>query len=305
MTASVFAAPYHALYRQPALLLTLTALFWGGNTIAGQLAVGHISPFMLTLMRWVGVVLLMVPFFGKGVITHWPAIAPRFWIIVATAMFGFTGFNSIYYVASTETTAVNIGILQGSIPVFVLLLALAVHRIGFGVTQAAGVTLTLVGVALVATRADLGTFLALGINPGDLTMLVACLFYAVYTVMLKNRPEIPGHVFFTLMAAVAMVTSIPLVLWEISTGAFIAPTPRGWLIVAYVTVFPSCLAQLFFLRGVDLIGPGRAGVYVNLVPIFAAILAVLLLGQEFALYHAAALVLVLGGIWLAQRRKAS
>ena len=71
----------------------------------------------------------------------------------------------------------------------------------------------------------------------------------------------------------------------------------------FVTLFPSFLAQIFFLRGVDLIGPGRAGVFVNLVPVFASGLAVVVLGEVFAWYHAAALVLVLGGIALANRTK--
>jgi drug/metabolite transporter (DMT)-like permease len=79
------------------------------------------------------------------------------------------------------------------------------------------------------------------------------------------------------------------------------PTLQGWLVTLFVAVGPSCLAKLFYLRGVDLIGPGRAGVFVNLVPVFAAILAVALLGEPFAVYHAIALALVIGGIWLAQR----
>jgi drug/metabolite transporter (DMT)-like permease len=82
------------------------------------------------------------------------------------------------------------------------------------------------------------------------------------------------------------------------------PTWQGWLVTLYVAIFPSCLAQLLFLRGVDLIGPGRAGVFVNLVPVFSAILAVVLIAEPFALFHAIALALVIGGIWLAERGRA-
>jgi drug/metabolite transporter (DMT)-like permease len=83
------------------------------------------------------------------------------------------------------------------------------------------------------------------------------------------------------------------------------PTLTGLLITAWVAIFPSCLAQIFYLRGVDLIGPGRAGVYINLVPVFAAAMAVVLINEPFAPFHGLALVLVLGGIWLAQRTQAS
>jgi drug/metabolite transporter (DMT)-like permease len=69
-----------------------------------------------------------------------------------------------------------------------------------------------------------------------------------------------------------------------------------------VVIGPSILSQLFFMRAIELIGPGRAGVFVNLVPVFAPLLAVLVLGERLALYHGLALVLVLGGIWIAERK---
>src|SRR4051794_40399391 len=88
---------------------------------------------------------------------------------------------------------------------------------------------------------------------------------------------------------------------EVILSAVVWPTPKGWLILLYVALVPSLLSQMFYMRGVELIGPGRAGLFVNLVPIFGALLVVLLLGEPFRAYHALALALVLGGIWLAER----
>lgn len=141
----------------------------------------------------------------------------------------------------------------------------------------------------------------IGLNQGDAIMLVACLLYAIYAIMLQSRPAIPGAIFFTLMAPIAIVTAVPPALWEAMQPGYTLPTPTGWLICLYVAIFPSCLSQLFFMRGVDLLGPGTAGVYTNLVPVFASVLAVGLLGQAFEWYHGLALVLVIGGIFLAQR----
>jgi drug/metabolite transporter (DMT)-like permease len=132
-------------------------------------------------------------------------------------------------------------------------------------------------------------------------MLAACAFYAFYTLALRERPNMPGIVFFTLLALISAITSVPLLVAEWAIYGLEMPTLQGWLVTLFVAIGPSCLAQLFYLRGVDLIGPGRAGVFVNLVPVFAAILAVALLGEPFAAYHAVALALVIGGIWLAQR----
>ncbi len=277
-------------------------LFWSGNAIAGQLTRGEITPMQLVLARWAGVTLLMWPLFGRQVVAHWPAVRPRIWLIVLMAFSGFTGFNTLFYIASLQTSAVNIGILQGAVPVFVLIGALLTHGTRIGLLQAAGVAVTLVGVVLVATRGAPLAILHTEVNRGDLIMLAACVLYAFYAVMLAGRPQVPGVVFFTLMAPIAAVTAVPLAIAEaLLSESYRAPTAEGWMITAYVALFPSCIAQLFFLRGVDLIGPGRAGVFTNLVPVFAAAGAVGLLGQTFATYHAVALVAVIGGIALAQR----
>lgn len=292
----------HALYQRPVALLVLTMLFWSGNAIAGQLARGEISPMQLVLARWIGVTAVMWPLFGRQLVAHWPQVRPRIWLIVLMAVSGFTGFNTLFYIASLETSAVNVGILQGAVPVFVLIGALLTHGTRIGALQAVGVAVTLVGVVLVATRGAPLAIMETELNRGDLIMLVACFLYAFYAVMLVGRPPIPGAVFFTLMASIAAITAIPPAIAEaLLAENYRAPTLEGWAITAYVALFPSCIAQLFFLRGVDLIGPGRAGVYTNLVPVFAAAMAVGLLGQEFAAYHAVALVAVIGGIALAQR----
>ncbi|MEL7466639.1 MAG: DMT family transporter, partial [Pseudomonadota bacterium] len=167
---------------------------------------------------------------------------------------------------------------------------------------ALGVIVTLSGVAVVASKGDVDVILSLALNHGDLLMLIAALFYSAYTVAIRVRPDVPGEALFTLFAVIAAFAAIPMAVWETTTEGFYWPTATGWGLTVIVAIFPSCLAQLFFLRGVDLIGPARAGVYINLVPIFAAILAVIVLGEVFAAYHGLALALVLGGIWLAQRK---
>ena len=291
------------LYDRPALLLVLTMLCWGGNAIAGQLAIGEITPMQLVLVRWVVVLAIMWPLFGREAMAHWPAARPRFWRIAAMAFLGFTGFNALFYVASLDTSAVNIGILQGSIPVIVLIAAFFAHGAKVGAIPALGVAVTLAGVALVATQGRPLEILDLAWNRGDLVMLAACVFYALYAVLLRGRPEMPGTAFFTLMAPIAALTAIPPAIAEIYLmEGYFWPSTDGLIVACWVAVFPSCLAQLFFLRGVDLIGPGRAGVYTNLVPVFAAGLAVVILGQSFSLYHGVALALVLGGIAIAQHR---
>jgi drug/metabolite transporter (DMT)-like permease len=293
------------LYEWPALLLTLAAVFWAGNTVAARLAIGEITPFMLTTLRWVMVAAVLWPIYGGDIRKRWRDVRPRLGKITVLAVLGMSGFNALYYVAAHYTSAINIGILQGSLPIFVLAGAFLAHGTRASLVQLAGVLVTALGVVVVATRGDPLSILETELNTGDLAMLAACVLYAGYTVALRDRPEMSSGAFFTLLAVFATLTSLPLVGLEWLNGDLRMPTMNGLLITAWIAIFPSFLSQVFYLRGVDLIGPGRAGVFINLVPVFSAALAVWLISEAFAPYHAVALVLVIGGIWLAQRTRAA
>lgn len=289
-------------YARPILLLALTALFFGGNTIAGRLAIGEVSPMAVVFLRWVFVSVLMVAFYGHQVRAEWPLLKKHLPMMVLMGTIGLTAFNALFYIAAHSTTALNMGILQGSMPMFVLLGALVILRIPIRPLQAVGVLVTMTGVVFIASQGDFARLAELKVNPGDGLMIVACILYSLYAVLLRNRPAVPGMVFFTVLSVIAAIVSVPVFAFEFVQGTVQWPTPKGWLVVAYITIFPSFLAQIFFMRGIELIGPGRAGIFINLVPIFSSLLAVVLLGEPFHLYHAAALCLVLAGIALSERR---
>lgn len=291
------------LLNRPYLLLAITTLSWAGNAVASRLATGHISPMVLTTLRWVGVVAILSPFMFRPVLAAAPVLVPLWWRLLMMGALGFTAFNALMYLAAHQTTAVNIAIFQGSIPVFVLVGALVAFGTRIGLLQAIGTALTLVGVGAIAARGDLDVLASFSFYRGDVFMLIACAAYAVYTLQLRNRPQVPPFVFFSVVALAALAISLPLLAWEIAAGNAIWPDLRGWLILVYVMLFPSLVSQIFFIRGVELIGPGRAGLFVNLVPVFGAILGVAILDEPFRWYHAAGLALVLGGIWLAERRR--
>lgn len=291
------------IYGRPYLLLTLTTLMWGGNAVASRLAVGHISPMALTSLRWLVVVAMIAPFLGRKVAAESAVLLPRWLYILTMAALGFTVFNALMYAAAHHTPAVNLTILQGSVPVLVLLGALLLFGTPIRLVQVLGMIVTLIGVAIVAAHGDMETLATLAFNIGDVWMIIACAAYAAYTVLLRRRPAVSGFVFFAAMAGAAFLLTLPLLAWEVAAGAVVWPDARGLAILAYVALFPSLVSQLFFMRGVELIGPGRAGLFVNLVPVFGALLAVAILGEPFRLYHALALALVLGGIWLAERNR--
>lgn len=286
--------------RAYALLIT-TTLCWGANAVFGRIAVGEISPMLLVTLRWLGAVLLLLAFASGHIRRDWPTLKRDLPFLAAMGALGFTAFNALFYVAAHSTTAVNIGIIQGSMPVFVLIGAFIAYRSPVTKLQSAGVVLTMVGVVIVGTGGSPERLARLAVNHGDLLMVIACMFYSGYAVGLRKRPAVSSLGLLTVLAGAAFAFSLPLVAAEIATGRFQWPTPTGWLVAGLVTLLPSFLAQIFFIQGVALIGPGRAGVFINLVPVFAAILAVAILDEPFESFHAVALGLVLAGIWLSER----
>lgn len=285
-------------------LLVVTTLCWGLNAIISRLAVGEISPMQLTMFRWLGVLLILALFARRLILRDWPLLRRHLPFLCLMGCFGFTFFNALFYLAGHHTGAINIGILQGAIPIFVLLGSLLILRHPISPVQGAGVGLTLLGVVTVASRGQPGELLSLAVNRGDLFMLIACFSYAAYSIGLSRRPNVGAIAMFAVMAGFAWLVSLPLIAYETWQQGWQAPTPVGWLLVGLVTLLPSLVAQIFFIQGVALIGPGRAGVFVNLVPVFASIMAVFILRESFEAYHAAALGLVLGGIWLSEIGKA-
>jgi drug/metabolite transporter (DMT)-like permease len=285
------------------LMLSLTTLLWAFNTIAARLAVGNVSPMVLVTLRWLLACGVLAIIARDAIRADWPLLKTRLPYLFLMGAFGYTGFNALFYMAGHHTTAINIGILQGSMPIMVLVAGALAFRETASPVQWLGTVLTMAGVALVASGGSFETLRNLSFNIGDVWMLIACVFYAVYTVALKRRPAASALGFFAFMAFAATLTSIPLVVAEWHRGEAQSPTLAGWLLIVFIGLGPSLLAQLMFMRGVQLIGPVRSGVFINLVPVIGPILAIMILGERFGWHHALALVLVLGGIYVAEKSR--
>ena len=282
-------------------ILTLTSLLWAGNAVAGKWAVGEVSPQVLTTLRWAFAFAVLLVVARRQVAADRSRLAPRWVYLLLLGACGYTIFASLFYAAGIYTTAINVALIQGAIPIVVMLLNFVVRRVPARAGQIAGAAITLAGVAVAATHGDLAALRGLRFNLGDGLMLGASLVYAGYTVALTARPAVSGLAFFTALALSAFLTSLPPLAIENGLGHSIWPgTVTAWAIVAFVALGPSLLAQLCFIRGVELIGPNRAGLFVNLVPVFGAGLAVLVAGEAFGASEAAALGLVLSGILIAE-----
>lgn len=278
----------------------MTTLFWAGNSIAGKLVVGHASPMVLVTLRWAGVLVGLYVLQRKQIMADWPAIRPSLGRLLLLGALGFTAFSVALYYALVYTTAINASILQGGMPLFVFLASFVFFSSRVRLEQVAGFVLSFVGVIIVAVRGELARLIGLDINFGDALMLIAIISYGVYTAALRSKPQVHWTSLMFVLCLGATLASLPLLAIEAVQGATILPDRQGWTAIVYIVIFPSLLSQVFYIRAVELIGANRASLFINLLPIWGALLAVVLIGESFRFYHAVALALILAGIGLAE-----
>ena len=290
---------------QPYLLLTLSSLFWGGNIIAGKFAIGELDPFQLSVLRWLGATLLILPFALPHLKTDWPEIRRGMGWLAFYGVFGFTSFNALLYGATTFTSGVNIAMIQAAIPALVMVGNFLIFRVRASALHILGVVLTIYGVIHVATHGIPTRLLGLDVNIGDGFMLLASLLYALHSLALRYRPKI-GWISFIFMTSLFAALAALIYATLFSTGipglvdATLSMSLRGWLVVAYVAILPSLVAQMTYVQGVALIGANRGSLFINLIPVFGALLAMLMLGESLEPFHAIAAVFIISGIGLAE-----
>ncbi|MEW9835926.1 DMT family transporter [Mesorhizobium marinum] len=289
------------MYRTAYLLLLLTTIFWAGNAVAAKFAVGHVSPMVLNTSRW-GIALVILSALGwRRFAADWPEVRRRALYLLLLGAAGFSLFNVALYSAVLYTSAINASIEQAGIPMLIIIANFLLFGQRASMAQIVGFLVSFVGVAITASHGDPRRLLALDLNFGDLLMLGAITAYAGYTVALRFRPQIHWQSLMIALAAGGFLASLPFTTVEIASQNAIMPDSRGLAVIAYAAIFPSMLAQMFYIRGIEFIGGNRAGLFVNLVPVFGTLMSVFLLGEDLHLYHGVALALVLGGIWLAER----
>ena len=283
------------------LLLVLTMMFWGGNAVAGKFAVGEISPLILTASRWIIAAVILFACAHRHLARDWSVIRQRLPYLFALGAFGFAAFNAALYTSLKHTTAINVTILQAAMPMIIFALNFLIFHTKIHWAQALGYTVTMFGVLLTASGGNIALLADLALNKGDVLMLIGIVIYAGYSVALRSRPDIHWLSFITVLVGAAAITSIIIASTEVINGTVIWPTSvTAWSVILYTVAFPSLIGQAMYARSVELIGSNRAGLFMNLVPIFGSIFAVLLLGETFHLFHGLALALVVGGIAIAQ-----
>lgn len=283
------------------VFMTLTAMFWAGNFVIGRAATGTIPPLTLAWARWTGAALLILPFAAGHLRADWPALCKQAGFIFFLGCIGAGLFNTLQYLSLTMMPAVNGAVINSAGPVLIAIACWLILGDRLRAPQVLGIAISLAGVVLVVMRGDTSQLPQLGESIGELLMLLGLAVWALYTALLRFRPQIHPMSFAAATYLVAALVNTPTMLWELNSGASMQLNATTLSAVAYVSIFPSLLAYLFFNAAVESIGGTRASAFFHLTPLMTAVLAMTFLGEAFALYHVASFALIIAGVWLTAR----
>ncbi len=276
--------------------LCIVILFWSGNFIVGRAVNGIIPPFTLALVRWSGALVILLPFAWRHLHADRQQLLSHWKVVLLLGLTGVAAFNAFIYSGLHFTTASNGLLLQAAIPALVLLF----NRLFFGdrasALQIVGVTLSMLGVGLIVLRGDLAALARLTLNAGDFLVLCGVACWALYTTLLRLRPDCHPASFLTATFAIGAVAMAPLSAMEMAGGASIPLRADVLGAFVYVALFPSLVAYVLYNAAVKNLGAAPAGQMITLMPLFGAGFAALLLGEALFRFHLIGMVLILGGI---------
>jgi drug/metabolite transporter (DMT)-like permease len=290
------------LLDQPYLLLSLTSLFWAGNTVLGRFIVGHVPPITLAFIRWSGAFVVLLPFAARHLARDWPVIRKHIGLMTLLALTGISAYNTMAYYGLQYTTAINGLLLQSVGPLCVALWTFALFGDRLTLRQASGICVSLTGVIVIICHGSLAALVGINFNQGDLWFIVALLIYGFYTAMLRKRPPMDPLSFLAAIMGCGALLLFPAVVVEIATGHTTILDRESLLSFVYICVFPSLLGYLFLNRGIELIGANRAAPFMHLSPVFGSVMAIVFLGEQFQLYHAIGYGLVFAGVTVATKK---
>ena len=277
-------------------MLALVMLFWAGNSIVGRAVRDDIPPFTLALVRWTGALIILAPFAMRHVIADRAALVRAWKPVLLLGLTGVATFNALLYSGLHGTTASNGLLLQAATPALVLVADFILFRQHARASSIVGVAISTVGVAIIVFRGEAAAVLGLAFGSGDLLILIAVVVWAFYTSLLRTRPAVHPFSFLAATFAIGMLAMIPLAATEWRAVLAIPMRPGTFLAFAYVAVLPSVVAYFLYNGAVAMIGAGKAGQAISLMPLFGALLAAALLDERLHGYHLVGMVLILAGI---------
>ena len=285
-------------------LLVFATFCWSGNFIVGKFAyLFEVPPLTLNFFRWVSVWLLLIPFTYKEIYNKWEEIKKNWIIISFMGVITISTFNSVVYFALTHTQVINAVLVLAAIPAVTIIISSLMKVDKTNIFQLVGLLLSVIGISAIISNADLNKIFSLSFNKGDLWMLVCVLSWSLYSTLLKKHKfKFSQFSLIQLMVSVGIIFLIPQFLYEKSIGLEVNLNKSFFIILFYVVIFPALLAYYCWQKGVEIVGPNRATMFIQLMPLLSAVLAIIIFQEKFELYHFIGATFILSGIYLSNRK---
>ena len=285
-------------------ILILTTIFWSGNFIVGKAAsMFQIPPFSLNFYRWFFAGLILLPFTYKEIINKKKYILKNLGFFIILGITSITIFNSIVYFSLYYTQVISGILMISTIPVWIIFISSILNIEKTNIFQILGVILSLTGVIFIITKADINLIKNLDFNKGDLSMVVAMFSWAIYSALLKRKKyKISQISLLEVVIICGLIFLAPIYFIEMSMGKLIILEKPFYLTLAYVVIFPGLAAFFFWIKGISIIGANRAGIFLHLMPIFGAIMAMVIFDEKFMYYHFLGAIFIIAGITLSNKK---
>ena len=285
-------------------ILVLTTIFWSGNFIVGKAASFYqIPPFSLNFYRWFFAGIILLPFTFKELILKKEYIKKNILLFIILGVTSITIFNSFVYYSLYYTQVITGLLMISTIPVWIILISSFLKIEKTNIYQIIGVIFSLLGVVAIITKIDIDIIKSLDFNKGDLSMIVATFAWAIYSSLLKKtKQEISQIALLQVVAFCGLIFLIPFYLGEIILGYKIKLGTPFYLTLTYVVFFPGLFAFFFWIKGISIIGANRAGIFLHLMPITGALMAILIFKEKFMYYHLLGAILIVAGIILSNKK---
>ncbi len=277
----------------------LAQLFWAMNFVVADRVVAEFTPLELTFLRWLGafpILLLITLWIERQHRDKWRLAAREWWIHIVQAALGMVGYTLLLYGALESTSPVNASVISALNPAVIALAAVIVLGESIRRGGVLGIAISFVGVVIVVLLGGPSGPSSLAIVPGDLLMLGAIATWTAY-VIISRRIQTPPITATTVQVGLSALMLAPVMA---VVGIQAQPSTEGWWGLAIIIIFPSALAYLLWNVAVTQLGPSRTGVFLNLLPVFTAIIAVAL-GDALTVWQIVGGIIVLAGVYLTTR----
>ena len=282
-------------------LAVLAVIIWSGNFIIARGVIKQIPPVSLAFYRWLSASIIIFPFAMKQTASEWKFVRQSWHYLFWASLSGITLFNTFVYIGAHYTTAINLALIGTTTsPIIAIILAKIFLKERIGLLKMGGIMLCIAGVLFLLARGSLQNLVSLNFTKGDGWILLAALCFAVYNTMVRKKPSTISSVNYLFVTfSFGTLLLLPFYCWELNNTAAVTWNTNLILIILYLGAGASVICFLFWNIAIGKLGAGRTALFGNLIPIFSSAEAAILLDEEFTWIHVVSMLLVFGGIIMA------